>query len=442
MYYSNLFSAVCEGILVHPTTGEKYGGTDFLNSEKLSELQAVVLRIGEIPAGYTAFSWSIIDDPDNPGDKLKKPVLLRTEEPPDGYHALEWETVDDPENPGGKLKRPSSIAETVLSSPNFDQITRMDDKGWRPRNVLFYYGYPNSFNSVTHGWDNEKVAQDLATYDMVVLGQGVENPAHPDYSNTLAILSRVFTINPSMQIFGYVDCAGALADVETAVDRWDTLKARGIFFDQAGYDFGVNRNGFNARVDYVHSKTNSNVVFANAWNLDNVLGLAEDASYPNATYNTDAVTSKLRSTDWLLLESFPVNTTAFSGTDGYETRDEWRARAEKAIELRERYGIKLASVCLIDDTAPDGQALSDFSYVSALMYSLEAHGTSSNLYGASTAQVAFWARPDVHVLRNVYAVKPTVLQSSDQDVFYRFIGRGRLQLDFSLGEQSVAIIKR
>ncbi len=47
MYYSKLISQVCEGVLVHPLTGETYGGTDFLNEGKLVELEAVPLLNGE-----------------------------------------------------------------------------------------------------------------------------------------------------------------------------------------------------------------------------------------------------------------------------------------------------------------------------------------------------------------------------------------------------------
>lgn len=442
-YYSPLFGELDFGSRVtHPVTGERYGGSDWDNPAKRAECEAVLLRIEDPAEGFTVHAWEIVDDPLNLGQKLKRAVQLRTVLPPEGYNASGWETIDDPLNPGGKLKQSTRLTEIVLSGSTSDQQSRIDDKSWRPKNILFYYGYPNSFNSLTHGWNNEKVAQDFATYDIVVLGQGVENPSHPDYSNTLSILARVYDINPKTQLFGYVDCADSLVDVQIAVDRWDTLLARGIFFDQAGYDFGTNRADFNTRVDYVHSKSVANIAFVNAWNPDHVIGQQDDLSYLNATYNATGLPSKLRSTDWLLLESFPVNTTAFSGTAGYETRNEWRARAEKAIGLRERHGIQLASVCLINDASPSGQALSDFAYVTALLYSLEAHGTSSNLYGASTAQVAFWARPDVHVLRDVYAVKPKVLQSDDLDVFYRFTGRGRLQLDFSTGAQSFQVIKR
>mgnify|MGYP001228375831 CR=1 FL=1 len=61
-----------------------------------------------------------------------------------------------------------------LSQPSESQQENINDFDFRPQNILFYYGYPNSFNSLINGWVNEKVAQDMANYDIVVLGDGVE----------------------------------------------------------------------------------------------------------------------------------------------------------------------------------------------------------------------------------------------------------------------------
>ena len=54
----------------------------------------------------------------------------------------------------------------------------------KPSNLLIYYGWINSFNSSVNSWTNEKVAQDMAKYDLIVLGDGVQDSGHGDYSNT------------------------------------------------------------------------------------------------------------------------------------------------------------------------------------------------------------------------------------------------------------------
>jgi hypothetical protein len=399
--------------LTHPTTGEKYGGTDFLNSAKLTEIGAVDLRI---------------------------------ENPPEDYVATGWEYVDDTENPGGKLKRPTGTAampDQQLSSPTGDQLVRIADKGFRPFSILFYYGYPNSFNSGVNGWVNEKVAQDMAGYDTVVLGAGVEDPTHPDYANTLIILPRVRAINPNMKIMGYVAAAQTLVNFKLKVDRWNTLLASGIFIDEAGYDFGKTRLEFNEMVAYVHGKSMAKTCCVNSWNPDHVLGLAEDASYPNTTWNPVLMPSKLLPTDCLLLESFPINTTAYSSTGGYEDKADWLARGQKAVGLRRKYGIQLAAVGIINDDNAAGQALHDFGYTSALMFALETWGTSSNNYGASTAQVKFWTRPEIGILRDIYQVEPTIKAvTGDADAWLRYCKRAKMLVDFSTSAQISIIDKR
>jgi hypothetical protein len=361
------YSTVCEEIvyegtkLVHPTTGEGYGKTDWDNSSKLSEIGAVPLRLVEEPPDYLLTGWEIVDDPENPGGKVRRPTgfPLRVEYPPEDYVATGWEIVDDPENPGGKLKRPTGTEakpDQQLSGPTADQRARVSDKGFRPANVLFYYGYPNSFNSAINGWVNEKVAQDMAGYDIVILGAGVEDPGHADYANTQVILPRLRVINPNMKIMGYVAAAQTIANFKLKVDRWNTLLASGIFIDEAGYDFGKTRLEFNEMVAYVHGKSSANVCCVNSWNPDHVLGLVNDVSYPNTTWNSVLMPSKLLSTDCLLLESFPINTTAYSSTGGYEAKADWLARGQKAVGLRRKYGIKLAAVGLINDDNAAGQA--------------------------------------------------------------------------------------
>src|SRR6185295_17969926 len=135
------------------------------------------------------------------------------------------------------------------------------------RNVLFYYGWLNSFNSARNGWNNDNVADQIAhCYDILVLGDGLENPLHGDYANTTYIINKLKTIKPEILIYGYVDTTLSLASFETNVDNWNLLKIHGIFMDKAGYDFGTHRADFNTRVDYIHAKVFTNMVFANAWN--------------------------------------------------------------------------------------------------------------------------------------------------------------------------------
>ena len=313
------------------------------------------------------------------------------------------------------------------------QVTKAEFKG--PRDLLVYYGYLNSFNSGINGWDNEKVAQEMSKYGIIIVGSGVANPTHPDYANTQIIIPRIKVLNPNCLIFGYVDGATILSTFQTAVDQWNTLQVHGIFVDQAGYDFGTtatnSRTAMNTKVDYIHSKTYSKLAFMNSWNMDHNIGTANDVSYPNTTWNAALTASTLTNSDWILLESFPVNSAAYA-TPYIETASDWNIRGQKAINHRATYGINLAAVGIIGSTLATntGQNLFDFLFMSALMFSLEAVGSSDDGYAASSVTVKYWTRKDVSGLK-IFSYTPTVtVSASDANVYTRFIDDAIISINF------------
>lgn len=304
-----------------------------------------------------------------------------------------------------------------------------------PESLLFYYGYINSFNSATNGWDNEKVALDIAKYNVCIFGDGIQNPSHPDYANTQIILARLKALKPDIQIYGYVSSNQVIGDFQTKVDQWDTLQVDGIFIDEAGYDFGVSRDTFNSQIVHVRSKTYANKCFVNAWNMDHVIGTTNDASYPNSTYNPNLHASLLDSRDIYLLESFSINTTAYSGNGGFATQSDVLVRGSKALTHSNTYGLKIATLGVIADDTSNGQQLFDFAYNSCLLFSFDYEGTSSVSYGASTAAVNFWKRPRI---RHLGRVSEVVVEqtTSDSDLLLRYGPRSKCVLDFSSGAQN------
>lgn len=315
-----------------------------------------------------------------------------------------------------------------------------------PASLLVYYGYPNSFNSGTNGWVNEKVAQDMAKYDLIVLGNGVANSDHADYSNTQVIIPRIKALNPSALIFGYIDATLSQANFETQVGEWETLQVHGIFFDQCGYDYGTtttnSRAAMNTKVNYVHNRAYANLCFMNCWNMDHIIGTANDTSYPNSTWNDSTSASTLTYNDWYLLESFVVNTTAYSSTDNIESASDWLVRGVKAIGHRSTYGINLAAVGIIDKDNASAQTLFNFHYISSLMFCLEAVGSSDTAYAASSVTVNFYTRPDITGLGRLWIESPAVKQDlTDTDIYWRYCQFGRLKLDFSSGAKTSSITK-
>jgi hypothetical protein len=192
-------------------------------------------------------------------------------------------------------------------------------------------------------------------------------------------------------------------------------------------------------VDFVHEKTHANLCFVNAWNMDNIIGTADDPSYPNSTWNPSLNASNLTENDWYLLESFAVNTTVYSG--GYTDKTTWAARGEKAKSHRAYYGINLAAVGIIDNGNVAGEDLFDFHFISSLMYSLEAQGSSDTSYGAGGA-VDWWPRPDVIGMGRLYNLSPSIQEDvGDAEVYLRYVDAGRFKLDFSAGAQLSSITK-
>jgi hypothetical protein len=312
----------------------------------------------------------------------------------------------------------------------------------RPKDLLIYYGWLNSFNNATNSWDNEKVAQEMAKYDLIVLGDGIQDSGHGDYSNTSVIIPRVKELNTNCKIFGYVTVNQTLTNFEDKADDWDTLEIDGIFMDEAGYDYGKTRSEFNDRVDHVHGLTYAKLCFANAWNLDHILGTENDASYPNTTYNSSSTGSNLTENDYALLESFPINTTAYSGNNGYESKTDWLARGEKAVGLRNSFNINLVGSGIISDGHGSETNLFKFGFISALMFALEGFGTSDTSYGSGSAKTKYITRPDVSGVDNIYTIEPTIADHpTDTDLYLRYVDNAKLELDFSSGSQSSTITK-
>lgn len=300
-----------------------------------------------------------------------------------------------------------------------------------PDNCLVYYGWLNSFNSATNAWNNEKVAQDLAKYNVLVLGDGVQDPAHGDYANTKVIIPRIFELHPEIKIFGYVTTNQSIDDFKKKSAWWNILEISGIFMDESGYDFGKNRKEFNERVCYVHYHM-CKPVMVNAWKPEHVLShdpKDDDPSYPNSTYNPENVSTAMNCQDWYMLESF-----AIGQTGNYEAHSQWFDRGNKAWE----YEVKRIGISVIPDGDVNGQAKFDFGYTSSLMFLLEAYGTSDTNYGAGSAASKMWVRPDISQVVCV-SKKPAVVKDAASPVYYAYKKNARLKLDFTAGTEVSAI---
>jgi len=298
------------------------------------------------------------------------------------------------------------------------------------KNMLIYYGYPNSFNSATNAWTNEKVAQDMAKYNIIVLGDGVANSNHGDYSNTCAIVLRIRALNPGARIFGYATTNQDLESFKAEVDEWEAIGAHGIFMDESGYDYGKTRDEFNERIDYVHEQNNADTAFVNAWNPNHVIGTWDDPSYDNDSYNPMRVNSHISEDDLYLLENFTVVNSA------YETKTQWLKRGYTAHLLCAHHGVELASVSVIANADGSAQDKFYFAYCGAKMFDCDVFGSSDTSYGSGSAAVTHWTRPDISKLGDEYL--PLHI-CNDSNKYLRYFEKGRIVLDFSSGSESATV---
>lgn len=298
--------------------------------------------------------------------------------------------------------------------------------------LLIYYGYTNSFNYPDNAWTNEKVAVDMARYNMIVFGNGVANTGHSDYANFIIVITRVRELKPGIKLFGYVTLKQTLANFKTKADEWAAVsQIDGVFIDEAGYDHGKTRSDLNNAVDYVHGLS-CNTCFVNSWVMEHIIGITNDPSYPNSTYNTTSGISNLTDNDWYLLESFPCNTTSYSGTAGYCTMVDWLSRGNKATANRDEFGINLASVSVIDKSDSNDTTLFDFHYLTALTFALDAQGSSDTLYASSSAIVPFHRRMSctAEEMGLIYEINPSVTVATDNwQIHYRYTDKGKLVCD-------------
>ncbi|MCO4795104.1 MAG: hypothetical protein KC493_15410 [Bacteriovoracaceae bacterium] len=239
------------------------------------------------------------------------------------------------------------------------------------KNVGIYYAYLNSLNYPTHAWDNDKVITDLDQYDILVIGDGIEKAAHPDYANSSYIIPR---INSSVEVFGYVDIGNtvthSMADMKTSVDEWETLGVEGVFLDEFGFDYwsgtdNAMRLRQNEIIDYIHTKNLK--VFVNAWDPDDVF--VKESSSP----------STISSGDYYLAESYVFST---AGALNFTNH---LAKMAKINSAQTTHGIKAFGVSTTNALgAAYSQTDFDFMSIAAQLDGLDGIGWGTVSFAATT----------------------------------------------------------
>lgn len=144
-----------------------------------------------------------------------------------------------------------------------------------------------------------------------------------------------------------------------------SVSLKGIFWDDAGFDYLVTRERQATMFDYCHEKGVN--VFVNAWNPDDIF-LGENM--------------KLNANDLYLLESYLVS-------DGnYLCMKEWKIRADKCMAYKEKFGVTMACVAT---TKTEDQFL--FAWFATAMYNFAYFQATNFLYSGCNNELIFRPTP-------------------------------------------------
>lgn len=303
-----------------------------------------------------------------------------------------------------------------------------------PARLAIYYGYPSLVNGANG--DVEKAASVFATYDVVVLGDGLEFPdkqpaRYPpgdpeEHQKVLKIISAVKNHNSRTRLYGYV-CLGefpsrngekislTLQELEERAVLWKHMGVAGIFLDEAGYDFAaVTRQRQNAAIRIIHALDLS--AFMNAYFPEHLFSSEDKVAYASGpAKNPQHLASLLDHRDLFLLESFQVK------NGEYESASAWQERLKLAIEFRRRYGTRVFVTTTTTGQEPFSAEKFNYAWWTAGLYGLDGFGWGEPNFAAQSN-----ALPDRRCSAGITmlsAFEPSSAVGSDNTRFWRKVGK-------------------
>lgn len=257
-----------------------------------------------------------------------------------------------------------------------------------PKRLAIYYGYPSLVNDA--GGDLDRAARVFGDYDVIVFGDGLELPsAGAEGVRVSRLIGRLTGSSRAPQIYGYVDLGNTqslpLVELERRINLWKDMGVAGIFFDEAGFDFGVTRDRQNAVVAFVHARGLGAVL--NAAEPDDVFGAAAVPLNAVGGGNPMGAAPLIDDRDMFLLESFAVR----NGVP--ENPEALSRRTLAALNGRARRGTRIIAVST-SDAPGDQPSLASYAWWTAAAFGLDAYGWGMPVYSAVTSTLPWIARPD------------------------------------------------
>jgi hypothetical protein len=240
-----------------------------------------------------------------------------------------------------------------------------------PKYLCVYYGWPSLVDGA--GGDLTTATADFARFDLIVFGDGIWKDTHGDHINTTIIISGLNTAGKAA--YGYVDLGVSTQNLSVtamkqAVNGWDSMGVKGIFWDDAGYDYGTTRARQDTMINYCHQKGLH--VIMNAWNPDDVMGGTGVAITSGDTY---------------LLESYLIS------EGNYTSLTDWKTKADKCAAYQTSLGVKMA--CLSSGVTPlpsDFNTTDPFTqaWFGAAIYNFDYFQATDENYSASNNTVYYF----------------------------------------------------
>lgn len=253
------------------------------------------------------------------------------------------------------------------------------------RSLVIFYSPPNIING---RYSDDYAAGILARYDDIILGDGLQSPSDTYYSSTVSIIQKIAALAPDAVVWGYIDAGvtssnHSIATLQSQIDQWVAIGAKGIFCDLISYDYGVSRARQNTIISYIHSKGVGSML--NSFDASQVFGSSIDA-----TYNPSGTPTVADSRDALLMESWICNSDAWS-SPYYATFADIKNRADSALAYRSSLGVRLFATNIYGisgHTDTQVRAYNDYTEAFARTFRLDGTGVGVSNYGSSGADIA------------------------------------------------------
>ena len=281
----------------------------------------------------------------------------------------------------------------VLAAVFVTAVAARPRTGASPQRVAVYYGYPSLVNGANGNLSHAVNA--FYKYDVIVLGDGLEfdtarpNTAGPEeHRFTKRMIRALHRTWRRPAVYGYVALGNTqrltLEELTDRIDLWEQMGADGVFFDEAGYDFGVTRERQNAAVAAAHARGLRACL--NAFRPADVFSTERTDLNAVGGGNPNAVPPLISARDAVLLESFAVR----NGVP--EPADSLEARTRVALEGRARFGTRVFAVATSDE-GRDHAPLAEFGWWAASVFGLDGYGWGMPAYSAVTSELPWMPRP-------------------------------------------------